>query len=138
MAPTHVHVFASFNCIQIGSEKVPKEIAFLHLLKHKFIIRMYDYFSDKYYWYIVMENPVGYIDIRQLIKLKGGPLTENLARVIIRNLLEAIHYCFSMGVLHQDIKGSNILVQPVTGDIKLIDFGCVEHFSTEKYSFCKG
>ena len=84
-----------------------------------------------------MEKPGGYIDLRTLIKQKGV-LSEDYARVVTRHLLEAIQYCHSQGVLHRDIKGTNILVHHITGEIKLIDFGCAGHFSTNEYSMCKG
>ena len=122
---------------QIECDRVPKEIAFLLLLKHKYIIETLDYFTDEQIWYIVMEKPEGYEDLGQLVR-RSKFLDEDLSRTIFRNLVETIQYCHSMGVLHRDIKGRNILVHPKTGDIKLIDFGCAVSFSTTKYSTCSG
>ena len=122
---------------QIESDQVPREIAFLLLLKHKYIIETLDYFTDDRVWYIVMEKPEGYQELSKLVR-RSKFLDEDLSRAIFRNLVEAIQYCHSMGVLHRDIKGRNILVHPQTGDIKLIDFGCAVSFSTTEYSTCKG
>ena len=84
-----------------------------------------------------MEKPVGYIDLNTLIKQRGV-LDEPFARQVIRNLLAAIEYCHSMGVLHRDIKSYNILVHPENAGIKLIDFGCATLFSHDKYFVFSG
>ena len=84
-----------------------------------------------------MEYPRGYVDLMAFIRRMKW-LDEDLSRIMLRNLLEAIQYCHSMGVLHRDIKEDNILVHPRSGDIKLIDFGCATHFSTKDYSQCAG
>ena len=38
-------------------------------------------------------------------------------------VVEAVQYCMSMGVLHRDVKDENILIDLKTSQIKLIDFG---------------
>ena len=103
----------------------------LKLLKHKYIINMLDYIKDKNVYYLVMEKPHGYGDLYQHIKLHG-PLSEQLARIVFRNVLEAIQYCHSKGVIHGDIKEENILVDANTGDIKLIDFGAATFLHDER------
>jgi calcium-dependent protein kinase len=54
-------------------------------------------------------------------------MCEEDAAYIVKQLLSAIMYCHSRGVVHRDIKPENILIDSMTADgkidIKLIDFG---------------
>jgi len=49
-----------------------------------------------------------------------NPLLRN---IILRNIYTAIKKLHSIDIAHLDIKPENILVNPETGDIKIIDFG---------------
>ncbi|KAL3788893.1 hypothetical protein HJC23_002647 [Cyclotella cryptica] len=50
-------------------------------------------------------------------------LHQRLAREVLRQLLEGLAYCHSLGVIHRDVKPANILVDPETKTLRLIDFG---------------
>jgi eukaryotic-like serine/threonine-protein kinase len=54
--------------------------------------------------------------------LQRGPLAPELAANIIGQVLEALQYAHSRGIVHRDIKPENIMVQP-DGTVKLMDFG---------------
>ncbi|KAM7519942.1 hypothetical protein LguiB_018904 [Lonicera macranthoides] len=41
----------------------------------------------------------------------------------MRQLLEGVHYCNSLGIVHRDLKQENILIDQVSDSIKIIDFG---------------
>ncbi|KFP80171.1 Serine/threonine-protein kinase pim-1, partial [Acanthisitta chloris] len=49
-----------------------------------------------------------------------------------------LRHCTRRGVLHRDIKPENILLNPHTGDVKLIDFGCGTFLQEELYTTFAG
>ena len=122
---------------QIGHHVVPKEVALLHGLQHKFIIKMLDYFEDMENFYIVMEKPEKYIDLFDYITQKGV-VSERSSRYLFRQIIEAVRYCFSVGVVHRDVKDENILIDLNTNQIKLIDFGSGTFLREGPYSEYEG
>ena len=122
---------------QIGSQLVPRETALLHKLDHKYIIRMLDYFEDASHFYIIMEKPDKYIDLFDYITQKGV-VSEKSSRFLFRQILEAIQYSHSMGVVHRDIKDENILIDLKEHCIKLIDYGSGTFLTSELYTEYEG
>lgn len=61
-------------------------------------------------------------NLRQALEARGtfGP---EEALQILTKILDVLEYAHSRGVIHQDIKPSNILLSPDHDDVKLTDFG---------------
>lgn len=50
------------------------------------------------------------------------------ARWYLFRLLEALDYTHSLGIIHRDVKGGNVLYDPKTKQVRLIDWGFAEFF----------
>ena len=98
---------------------------------------MLDYFEGQKTFYIVMERPNRSISLHLLLKYEGA-FREDLARSVFSQVLEAVQYCHSHGVIHRDIKDDNILIDMDTYQIKLIDFGCASFIDVVKQEPCGG
>jgi eukaryotic-like serine/threonine-protein kinase len=55
-------------------------------------------------------------------RLAGGPLGEDEALGVARQLAEALEYAHDRGIVHRDLKPANIKLRP-DGVIKVLDFG---------------
>jgi len=121
-----------------GDDGKPLEVALMEEVRDvPGVIRMLDYFDMGDSYYIVMERFEG-CDLFDYIS-EQGPLAENVARQVLRQLLVTLTGCHKRGVVHRDIKDENILINPNTGQIKLIDFGSgTFHREDQTYRRFKG
>ncbi len=69
----------------------------------------------------VLVFPFQSTDLEQL--LHAGPLSEQQAKSCLRDLFEALDHIHSKGIIHRDVKPSNILLDRVDGPAYLADFG---------------
>jgi len=93
------------------------------MLDHPNIVKYYGHFDDDTYHYLVLEYIEG-MDLFSFMEQRNfDPLPEYLARKIFSQLASAVHYCHQKGVAHRDLKLENVLIDPNTNQVKLIDLG---------------
>lgn len=109
------------------SARQTSEIKTLRRIYHSNIIRIYDYFSDDKFVYVILE----YCPNGSLFEMIRDHRNAKLETLIphMRGLASALAACHEQGVAHRDIKPANILIDNY-GRCKLADFGlgmcCVE------------
>ena len=101
---------------------MPDEILLWEKADHPSIVQLCDLFLERDFWMSVMEYDPEYLDLFKVL-MKCGPMSSAVTRVIIRQVIQVSTFLHSVGVDHRDIKDENILYNPRTGHIKLIDFG---------------
>jgi MAP/microtubule affinity-regulating kinase len=61
-------------------------------------------------------------NLEYFLRNQSERLTEGTARLIARQVADALNYCHSIDIVHRDLKADNILIDDEMR-IKLIDFG---------------
>lgn len=80
---------------------------------HRNIIRLYETFETAEHVYLVLEKST-HGNLEQILQLRRK-VTELEAMWVVKQLLDAVEYLHSCGVLHCDIKPHNILFSDVEG-----------------------
>ncbi|XP_039547919.1 aurora kinase-like isoform X1 [Pimephales promelas] len=123
-------------------ELVPKEIALLIRAKKGIripeIIQLLDWVVEPERYIMVLEYPTPCEDLDKFLNRHDGIIGENIAKVIMCQATLAAQICCLRGVLHRGIKPENLLINPNSLDVKLIDFGCGEILTDEGYTIFAG
>ena len=86
------------------------------------IVRVIDVFESNDTAYYAMDYIDGESLSNRLKSINGKPISETQVRNYLDQILEALEYVHSKGVLHLDIKPANIMADK-EGKVTLIDFG---------------
>lgn len=132
------------------------EIKILKSLDHPNIIKIYEFFKDESFYYIISEFCEEGDLLTKMEAQKNGVFSEKIACNIMKQIFSAVGYLHSKKIFHGDLKLENILVDSsyykssssgfssqnssnkfnfhankTLFDIKLIDFGCSKIFAKE-------
>eukprot|EP00116_Pleurobrachia_bachei_P006896 sb/3467158/ len=118
---------------------IPNEILLWEGLNHPSIPKLLDvvYDGELQVWFLVMEYDSQFSDMFDYID-RNGALTTADSVEVIRQLVEVVQYLALMGVDHRDLKDENILYNPHTKQIKLIDYGSAAHLENKPYVGFRG
>ncbi|GAA0161634.1 hypothetical protein Leryth_015525 [Lithospermum erythrorhizon] len=104
-----------------------REIHILRRLDHPNIIKLEGLVTSRmsctlYLVFEYMEH-----DLAGLALHPGLNFTESQVKCYMQQLLRGLDHCHSRGILHRDIKGSNLLIDD-NGNLKIADFGLASFF----------
>ncbi|XP_015964559.2 probable serine/threonine-protein kinase At1g09600 [Arachis duranensis] len=108
-----------------------REIHILRQLNHPNVIKLEGLVASRtssslYLVFEYMEH-----DLAGLAATPGIKFTEPQIKCFMQQLLRGLEHCHSRGVLHRDIKGSNLLIDN-NGNLKIGDFGLATVYDPEK------
>lgn len=114
--------------VTLRLEDCKQEVATLLSLSHPHIARLFQVIGDDQHdmLYLVYEFvPLGPV---MVLDENTKPFTEDRARLLFRQLVEAVDFLHARSIVHKDIKPANILLA-TKNTIKLVDFGLTHMLS---------
>ena len=106
-------------------EQFDHEARLVASLDHPNIVRVMDFERAYGTRFIVMECLEGELLERRIYSGGGRPSWGRVRR-IIREIADALHYAHQRGLIHRDVKPSNVFLT-TAGPAKLLDFGIAVH-----------
>ncbi|KAK7066258.1 Serine/threonine-protein kinase plk4 [Halocaridina rubra] len=103
------------------TERVRQEVTIHSQLNHPSILKLYTFFEDDHYVYLILELCRNG-ELQKYIKSLQRNLYENEAREFLSQILSGMLYLQSHSILHRDLTLSNILLDD-NGRVKIADFG---------------
>lgn len=109
----------------LSPEVLHRETACMRMLEHPNIVSLIEVLETEREVIMVMEYVRGG-DLLDYV-VDHGPLREDEARELFRQLASAVRHCHLRGIAHRDLKPENILVEH-QDKVKVTDFGLCKHF----------
>ena len=109
-------------------ERFRREARAAARLNHPHVVAVYDWGEAGDSSYIVMEHVEGR-SLRAVLREQGALEPAEVARVGAQ-IADALAHAHSKGVIHRDVKPSNVLLT-ITGSVKVTDFGIAVSSTTE-------
>lgn len=100
--------------------------------RHTHLPCLLDHFIDSGQFYLVQEHIDGHTLSREIGQ--SGPQTESQVKQFLREMLPIVDYIHRQGLLHLDIKPSNIIRRSSDQQLVLIDFGAVRRYPNDALS----
>lgn len=102
---------------------IQNEVTVLSMTKHPNLVKLLDLYEDLKNLYLVMEY-LPYGSALEWLQKPKSNITRGKVVVMLKQIASATEYLHSRGIIHRDIKLSNVLICNIEANkFKLIDFG---------------
>ena len=114
----------------LGLKQLRNEIYIMCQLDHPNIVRIEEVYESNHYIYIVQELCLGGDLFDRLDEQPEFHYTEHECAKLVKQMLSAVRYLHSKGIIHRDLKLENFLFSTPdpASELRMIDFGLSKHF----------
>jgi calcium-dependent protein kinase len=136
------------KCLDVGLinsqkmvQQLREEIFIMCQLDHPNIVRLEEVYESHSEIYLVQELCMGGDLFDRLDQQRDFHYTEAQCARLVKQMLSAVRYLHSKGIIHRDMKLENFLFSSASPDseLRMIDFGLSKHFNEgEVQSECVG
>ena len=105
--------FIPKNNLKFGytDEDIFREIEILRKLQHPNIMKLYEFYSDYEYYYLVNEYCSEGDLNDKMIKIEN--FDENIVKMLMFQIFQAVYYLHNKNVIHGDLKLENIMIDNI-------------------------
>ena len=117
----------------VNGRMCPSEI-FFHFKAAKVcesVVKPIAWFERRSSFVLVMETFENALDLFQFSRTYGA-INEEPAKIIFNQISRCANQLHRAGIVHRDYKDENVLINPQTLEVKIIDFGCAIHSQTRR------
>ncbi|PKU63283.1 probable serine/threonine-protein kinase At1g54610 isoform X1 [Dendrobium catenatum] len=107
-----------------------REIMIMQKLDHPNVLKLEGLATSRMHYSLYLVFNFMQSDLTGVICRPGGRLTERQIKCYMHQLLSGLQHCHERGILHRDIKGSNLLIDK-DGVLKIGDFGLANYFNVK-------
>jgi serine/threonine protein kinase len=137
VAVKHIEKTSVVSWHETESTRLPQEISMLYQLRDVVgVIKIIDWCELKDSFVIILEYSPHDRDLYYFSL--NDDYTEPVVRNIFRQVLTSVLACYKKNIIHRDIKLENVLINTVTHQTKLIDFGGAAFLNQGGYSDFNG
>jgi serine/threonine protein kinase len=116
-----------------------KEVSLLKkLINISGVINYYDHYYIKNDVHFLVMEYFGHMNLKHFLT-NYSPISESTAHTILVQLIDTVHSCFLINILHRKLKSNNILINVKTLQIKVINFNSACQFDRKIFTsqLCK-